>query len=129
MDKLKNYSDARGDLFPIEFSSLPFIPIRSFIVKNVPKDSLRGGHAHYKTRQLLICLKGKIKVLIHDGKKLKTITLKENMFTLVDAMLWDSQKFLTNDDVLLVFCSTPYEKADYILDFNEFKKIRNDKND
>lgn len=121
--KLNSSYDWRGDLTPLEFSDLPFTPQRLFIVKNVEKGIKRGEHAHHKTRQFLICLKGEIKVASHDGIKYDEAILKEGFSTLIDTYHWDYQEFLTGDDILLVICSTPFDLKDYILDFDEFLEI------
>ncbi len=39
-------------------------------------------------------------------------------------MIWDSQVFMTGDDVLLSICSTPYDKSDYIEDMSSFLEAR-----
>ena len=120
---LKNFRDLRGDLTPIEFNDLPFIPQRLFIVKNCQPGIKRGEHAHYKTRQYLICLKGCIKVVTHNGDVWADQTLREGQATLIEALNWDYQEFLTGNDILLVICSTSFDLDDYILDFEEFKHI------
>ena len=38
----------------------------------------------------------------------------------IDKLVWDSQQFLTDDDVMLVFANTEYNFEDYILDKNKF---------
>ena len=43
---------------------------------------------------------------------------------LIDNLIWDSQKFLTESTELLVLCSTEYDIGDYIMDFDKFKKIK-----
>ena len=53
------------------------------------------------------------------------IKIKKGDYIVVDKLIWDSQKFLTEDSTLLVICSTEYNIDDYILDFNEFLKIKN----
>jgi len=121
--KLPAFSDVRGDLVPLEFKNLFFIPQRIFIVKNVPEGTCRGGHAHYNTKQLLICLKGKIKVVLHNGIEEYVSYITENESVLIDSMIWDYQEFSSLQDVLLVLCSTSFDKKDYIVDFEEFKKI------
>jgi dTDP-4-dehydrorhamnose 3,5-epimerase-like enzyme len=121
--KLPCFSDIRGDLVPLEFKNISFIPQRIFFVKNVPEGTCRGGHAHYNTKQLLICLKGKIKVVLHDGNEEHTSYLIENESILIDRMIWDYQEFSSDQDVLLVLCSTPFNLEDYIVDFEKFKKI------
>lgn len=119
----KGIPDFRGELVPIEFKDIPFTPKRVFVVKNVPVGTSRGGHAHHKTKQYLLCLKGSILVRQHTGSEEITVLLNENEAVLVESLVWDSQEFLTGEDVLLVFCNTPYSAEDYIRDFREFKKI------
>lgn len=122
-----SHIDNIGRLSPVEIKDLPFVPRRFFIVDKVPADSQRGGHAHKITKQYLFCVKGLILVLLNDGKQKTEFKLKEGQGTLVQNMVWDSQKFMTGEDVLLVLCSTEYDSADYITDFGEFKKIVNKK--
>jgi len=117
------FLDALGMLLPVEFPDLPFVPKRIFIVCNVPPSGIRGGHAHHTTRQYLLCLQGKIRVLLFDGIEKREFLLTQGQGTLVDALVWDRQQFLTGDDVLLVFSSTNYNPADYIASEKEFKKI------
>ncbi len=121
-------ADARGNLTPIEFNTIPFIPMRVFIVKDCSKGIRRGEHAHHKTQQYLVCLRGQIKVVIHDGKSWDNVTLNAGDATLIKNLQWDYQEFETYDDILLVICSTPFDLDDYILDFDEFLKITGNKN-
>jgi dTDP-4-dehydrorhamnose 3,5-epimerase-like enzyme len=114
------FKDPDGTLVPIEFNKLPFVPKRMFYVCDIPKDEERGNHAHYETKQVLICVQGEILVKLHDGTSLTKIMLQPNQSVLVDNMVWDSQVFLTGNDVLLSICSTPYDKKDYIEDFDSF---------
>jgi len=121
--KLYSFCDWRGDLTPLEFSDLPFVPQRLFIVKNVEKGIKRGEHAHHKTRQFLICIRGEIKVVTHNGIKYDETVLIEGQTALIEPYHWDWQEFLTGDDILLVVCSTPFDLNDYILNFNSFLEI------
>ena len=116
----KAFKDPDGTLVPIEFNKLPFVPKRMFYVCYIPKNEERGNHAHYETKQVLICVQGEILVKLHNGKALETTILKPNQSVFVDKMMWDSQIFLTGNDVLLSICSTPYDKKDYIEDFDSF---------
>ena len=124
IDTLKSYEDERGCLVPIEFNKLPFTPKRIFVITNVPKNIIRGNHSHYKTKQLLICINGKVEVILNDGNSETITLLKKNDSLLIDNLIWDSQKFLTESTELLVLCSTEYDIDDYIMDFDKFKKIK-----
>ena len=120
------FKDPDGTLVPIEFNRIPFVPKRIFYVCDIPKDEERGNHAHYETKQLLICVQGEIIVKMHNGRYLESIKLKPNQSVLVDKMIWDSQIFLTGNDVLLSICSTEYNKNDYIEDFDLFLDLTKD---
>jgi hypothetical protein len=126
LTNLKTIKDDDGTLVPIEFSDLPFEPKRIFYVCDVPKGEERGNHAHFETRQFLVCLQGSILVKLHDGKELKEYRLMPNQSILVERMIWDSQVFETGNDVLLSICSTSYNKSDYIEDFEEFLRTINE---
>jgi len=120
---LRAIKDPDGVLVPIEFKELPFVPRRVFYVTGVPAGEERGGHAHYFTEQVLICISGKILVSIHDGIKKTDTLLTENQSIYVGRLEWDSQTFLTGNDILLSICSTSYNKKDYIEDFDEFIRL------
>lgn len=122
MNILTRFTDDRGDLYPLNFSDLPFKPKRFFLISNAPKNKIRGNHAHYKTKQYLICLKGEIEVFIHDGKKEEKIILNEMDEIYIPNKCWDYQVFKTGEDILAVFASTEYDKNDYINCFEKFIK-------
>lgn len=120
IEYLKSVEDNRGSLLPIEFNTLPFEPKRIFIVNNVPLNEIRGEHSHYITKQLIVCTKGIVKVLLDDGKFKSEHILYKNQSILINEMIWDTQQFLTEDAEIMVLCSTNYDINDYILDYNEF---------
>lgn len=122
---MKIYTDDRGNLIPLQFNELKFIPKRIFTVSDVPKDSIRGEHAHYETIQYLWCVKGKILVSLDDGKNIKEEILNPGQGIYIDNFVWDYQKFLTGDDVIVVLASTYYDINDYIINKETFYKIVN----
>lgn len=124
IQKFKGFNDPDGELVPIEFGHLSFVPQRIFYVTGVPKDQVRGGHAHKECLQLLICLAGQIEVVLDDGNKISKRVLNPKEAVLVDTLIWDSQRFLTGNDVLLVLASHPYDKSDYIEDYQTFKHYK-----
>jgi len=119
---LKVFSDDRGLLAPLEFKDIDFDPKRMFYVTNIPEGERRGEHAHYETKQLLICVKGKIGVSLTDKAGEEYLVLNENECVYVSNLVWDAQDFLTGHDVLLVLCSTNYNEKDYINDKEDFLK-------
>jgi dTDP-4-dehydrorhamnose 3,5-epimerase-like enzyme len=118
--KFHDFTDERGSLVPISLDNLGFVARRLFYVVGVPKGATRGGHAHQKTRQILVCLQGLILVELFDGKETERAHLHPLEYVEVKPMTWDSQTFLTGNEVLLVICSTQFDERDYIRDRDEF---------
>lgn len=125
MDKLKIFNDFRGSLIPLEFTELPFIPKRIFIVNGVPINMVRGNHSHFITKQYLICINGSVEVILNDGEIENIFTLKKGESILIPELIWDSQRFIEEDSEIMVLCSTNYDIKDYIFNFDDFKKIKN----
>ena len=118
------FKDSRGSLLPINMEEIPFDVKRVFSVFGVPKGMVRGEHAHYQTKQYLVCVKGSIKVILESIKKQITeVILEEGDSIFIDNLVWDAQQFLTGDDIMLVFANTEYNLEDYILDKNKFYDI------
>ena len=121
------FKDPDGLLIPIEFDNLPFTPQRIFYVSGVPKGEERGMHAHYNTQQVITCLQGEIVVKLHDGSVLQEHTLRPNEWVFIDRLIWDSQIFLTGNDILMSICSTKYNPTDYITDYDTFLQTLTEK--
>ena len=116
-------SENRGDLLPIEFNSLPFKPKRLFFVKNAPKLQTRGNHAHYTTKQIIFCVQGSVEVQIDDGKSAEITKIVQGQSIYIPNKTWGNQKYLQNHTIILVLCSTLYDKDDYITDYNQFLEM------
>ena len=119
-----------GNLVPIEANhDIPFPIKRVFYVYGVKNQDDRGKHSHYKTKQVLICVHGKVEVLVNDGLKEKKYLLESPQQALyIPEMIWDEQIYLSEDTVLLVLSNMKYNPKDYIHDFETFKKIKQNEN-
>lgn len=124
--RFRKFVEDDGNLVPIEGGGdIPFDIKRIFYVYGVHDQDDRGKHAHYKTKQILICLQGEVEVTVDDGYMRKIIILnKKNQAVLIPEMIWDEQRYITEDTILLVLCNTHYNENDYINDFEEFKKLK-----
>mgnify|MGYP003113062306 CR=1 FL=1 len=122
-ESFPTFKDERGTLVPIHFDKLAFIPKRIFYVKNVPKGEQRGCHAHYTTKQLLVCIQGEIEVKLDTGDSYRIANLKENESVFVDRLVWDSQIYKTGYDILMSIASEVYDESDYIRNYNKFLEI------
>lgn len=112
---VSNHADARGCLTPFEFADFPFVPQRVFFVQDVPPNALRGGHAHARQQQILVCLAGRVAVRLVLRKTETTVVLDTPRRALfVDAGVWSQQRYLDAGTCLCVFASGPYDPAGYV---------------
>src|SRR5437016_3991126 len=116
--------EARGSLTFGEYDAhLPFIPIRYFLVFDVPAGQRRGEHAHRRVSQALICVKGTVAVAVDDGQCRDEIILDGPAHALVvPPRVWATQTFSAGA-MLLVLCSETYDADEYIRDYDEFIKL------
>lgn len=102
-------------------------PLLDFNVKRVYYiyDTLdkypRGFHAHKETKQILVCIKGSISMLMDNGKKKEIIRMNQpNQAIYIDKMVWHEMHDITQDTIMLVLASMEYKPDDYIRDYEEF---------
>ncbi len=120
--KLKHVVDMRGSLTVGDFGvSVPFTPRRYFMVFGVPSREVRGEHAHKECHQFLIAAHGSCSVVVDDGQTRSEVVLNSpDMGLHIPPMVWGTQYKYSEDAVLLVFASDPYDSGDYIRDYQEF---------
>jgi dTDP-4-dehydrorhamnose 3,5-epimerase-like enzyme len=117
--------DSRGSLSYAEYDEiLPFIPKRYFIVFDVPEGQTRGGHAHREVEQFLVCVKGRVSVVVDDGRNRDEILLSDPWLGIhLPPHIWATQRDHSPDAVLLVLSSDVYDPDEYIRDYDEFLGI------
>ncbi|HEY0210450.1 WxcM-like domain-containing protein [Acerihabitans sp.] len=122
MDK---FTDIRGSLSVSDFGqTVPFKPVRYFLIYNVPTQQIRGEHAHRVCHQFLIAVKGRVHVVADDGINRQEFILdKPTRGVYLPAMTWGIQSRYSPDAILLVFASHHYDAADYIRDYDEFRML------
>jgi acetyltransferase-like isoleucine patch superfamily enzyme len=119
--KLPRVLDMRGSLSVAEFTSLPFMPQRYFLVFDVPSEEVRGEHAHKTLHQFLVCVKGSCSVVVDNGSARDECTLdRPDQGLYIPPLIWAAQYKYSADAVLLVLASAPYDPADYIRDYDEY---------
>lgn len=121
-----NYKDSRGNMSILEDTCLPFKVRRYFWICHAPENTIRGGHAHKSSKQLLICLNGCIEVhlegLSGNQQRFK-LESEQNKLLYLPPLYWGSFCFKNN---AMAFCmaSDPFDEADYIRDYREFEKLK-----
>jgi len=126
---LPQYADMRGQLTVAEFAEhLPFTPQRCFFVNRVPSRDVRGEHAHRRCAQFLLCVNGSLSVVVDDGHGRDEHRLDSpNRGLYLPPMVWGTQYRYSEDAVLMVLASLPYDADDYLRTYSEFlAAVRND---
>ena len=107
--------DPRGCLVDFDFRALPFAPRRSFVIRDVPAGTARGGHAHARAHQLLVCLAGTVVVELRHAGEMRQVELSDPaQALLVMAGVWARQRYSGPEAVLMVMASEPYEADAYL---------------
>jgi UDP-2-acetamido-3-amino-2,3-dideoxy-glucuronate N-acetyltransferase len=124
---LKHYKfkDSRGHLekFVVD---LDFIPKEIFFIKEVPRGTVRGKHAHIKCKQLIVLVSGALKITIDDGsQKLSKILTDPGSSILIKELNWASQEFLEENTEIMVICSELYLERDYLREYAIFLNFKN----
>jgi len=111
---LKTFTDSRGNLTVIE-RVIPFDIKRIFYIYGVDS-SLRGGHRHHKTFQAAICLKGKCRIINHDGRNNRQDFLLErpDQCLILEPADWHQMDQFSPDAILMVLASEYFSPEDYI---------------
>jgi UDP-2-acetamido-3-amino-2,3-dideoxy-glucuronate N-acetyltransferase len=128
--KMPKVEDLRGCLTYGEVDAhLPFVPMRIFMVYDVPSKDVRGEHAHRRLEQLLVCVRGSCAVVADDGENRGEILLTSSDAALyLPPMVWGTQYKYSEDAVLLVLASHKYDSGDYIRDYDEFlREVRGER--
>src|ERR1044072_7646862 len=103
---------------------IPFVPIRYFIVFDVPAEEVRGNHAHRHASQALVCVKGSCTITIDDGRNRDRVVLdRPDMGVYIPPLVWATQQKFSSEAVLLVLSSEGYDPDEYIRDYDEFIRM------
>lgn len=109
----------RGTLGIINIEEVPFRVKRIFYIYDVPRNGVRGAHAHKECKQFIVCQKGKILVSVATKGKNFSFTIMDGQTLFVDKMTWLTLSFMREETTVLVLCSHEYDAADYIYNFSE----------
>lgn len=120
------HGDDRGQLIALEALSeqVPFEVNRVYYIFDTTPGTVRGNHAHKNLKQVLICVSGACTIVseMPDGTKIENRLDWPNRGLLIEGLVWRQMKNFSKDAVLIVLASEHYDEADYIRDYNQFKK-------
>lgn len=114
--------DHRGSLVAVESSStIPFPIKRVYYIFGTQPNVARGFHAHKNLQQMAVCVAGRCRIILDDGKYREETWLDSpTKGLLIGNMIWREMHEFSHDCVLLVFASEHYDESDYIRQYDEF---------
>jgi hypothetical protein len=123
---LRTFTDERGSLTVVEPGDgrQPFDIHRVFFLHGIPPGQSRGAHAHRRVDQLIIALHGHFDVCIEvDGQREVFRLDRPDEGLLVPPLHWGELHDFAPGAVALVLASEPYDEAEYIRTYDEFKQL------
>ena len=99
---------------------------RIYYLDKVPSSESRGLHAHKTLEQTFIAVSGSFSIRLDDGfvsLDYKLSNSHEGLY--VPSGLWREIYDFSKDAICLVLASDIYDETDYIRDYNDFIKYKN----
>lgn len=123
--ELPRHRHDNGALTEVENAGLtPFAIKRVFYLYDVPGDSSRGGHSHHTAQEYIIAVSGSFDVTLDDGHERHTFQLNRPYRALyIPAGVWREIDNFSSGSVCLVLTSELYDEADYVRDYDVFKRL------
>ncbi len=124
--ELPKFLDARGNLsFAEQHNHIPFEIKRTYWIYDVPGGEERGGHAYKKNQEVVIALSGAFDVIVDDGEHKKRFSLNRSYYGLyIPSGLWRTMENFSTNSFALEFGSVIYSADDYIREYDEFIKLK-----
>ncbi len=119
---LPKFEDPRGNLsFIEEERHIPFKIERTYWIYDVPGGETRGGHAFKNQEEFIVSLSGSFDVVVDDGITKSVFSLNRSYYGLfIPSGLWRQMQNFSTNSLALVLSSTPFDKNDYIRDYQDF---------
>lgn len=117
--------DDRGSLVALEAEkTVPFEIKRVYYIFGTQQGVARGFHAHHNLKQVAVCVTGKCRMILDDGKNREEAWLDSpTKGLLIGDLIWREMHDFSEDCVLLVLASEHYDEADYIRDYATYTEL------
>lgn len=126
--EMPKHHHERGNLTVVNTEqTVPFDVKRVYYLYDIPGGESRGGHAHKALWQLIVAVSGSFSVTLDDGHIKRTFLLnRPYLGLLVKPGIWRTLDDFSSGSVCLVLASEHYDEADYIRDYNDFLRFKNE---
>lgn len=120
--------DPRGNLSFFEHpNQLPFEIARTYWIYDVPGGETRGSHAFKQQQEFIVAISGSFDVVLYDGKMEQRFSLNRSYYGLfIPRMYWRTLENFSTNSLALIVSDRHFEENDYVRDFEQFKKMRNE---
>lgn len=109
-------------------ATAPMTVRRVYYIYDVQAGAERGGHSHIATTEIVIALCGSFDVSVCDGPHTRRISLnRPSQGLILPPGIWRTLDNFSSGAVCLVLASEKFDEADYVRDFEEFKRLTTDK--
>ena len=116
--------DDRGSLVAVEDAAIGFPIRRAYYIYGTQPGVARGFHAHRDLNQVAVAVAGSCAFVLDDGTDRARVVLdRPDRGLAIGSMTWREMHDFSPDCVLLVLASRPYDDADYIRDYDQFRKL------
>lgn len=124
--ELPKFLDTRGNLSFVEQQNhIPFEIKRTYWIYDVPGGEQRWGRAFKECQEFIISLSGSFDVILDDGLEVNTFTLNRSYYGLyIPSGVWRVLDNFSTNSVALVIASTFYDEDDYIRNYDDFVKYK-----
>jgi len=117
-------ADERGSINFLAFDDrLGFAPRRLFWLHHIAPGQWRGRHGHRESHLVTLVMNGACKVHLDDGRTRETVVLDDPGKALhIGPYVWHELTDFAPQTVILVIASTLYNEAEYLRDYEAFKR-------
>lgn len=117
-----------GNITPVSNNKeIPFAIKRIFYIYDIPGGIDRGAHGHKECHQFLVAASGSFEIELNDGITKRTIMLNRPYYGLhIPPGIWAGEKGFSSGAICLVLTSHGYNADDYVREYEEFIKSRNE---
>lgn len=124
----KHHSERKGNISVVENNLIvPFDVKRVYYLYDIPGGESRGAHAHKELSQFIVAASGSFNVILDDGNIKRTFILNRPYQGLyIVPGIWRDLSEFSSGAVCMVLASEKYDEGDYIRNYDDFIKFRND---
>lgn len=123
--------DETGSLIAVEaFKDIPFAIQRVYYVYGTTRYTVRGRHSHKLLEQIIFCPIGSCDFILDNGKTRTIIPMNmPNKALYIKGNIWREFTNFSENCVVMVLASLPYDTKDYIHDYEEFLRTAREEHD